>query len=142
MDSPPVWSVIVYEPVVVSRTGLSATPPAPTGRTHLHHRCLGQPIRPNLTINVAPHRHHGGDLTQSGQHSRAAHITRVNDLRTASQRIQRLRPDQAVGIGDDAHEPPPDKHAMWVQPFTRQIQRRPRLDAHHSPNPQPRLTGG
>ena len=66
------------------------------------HRGL-QAGRPGAMIVIAAHRLEAGDFPQTAQHRGAANITRMQDVIDAAQGGDSLRPQQIVGVGDNAY---------------------------------------
>ena len=61
---------------------------------------LGQQPRP-AAVDVAAHGDHGRELAELLEHVAAADVARVQDHVGARERLDRLRPDEAVRVGDD-----------------------------------------
>ena len=71
---------------------------------HLHHPGPRKFAGPVVLIDIAPHRQDRGDFFQGRQDLRAADIPGMDDEFHALQGRDRLGPQQAVGIGNDADE--------------------------------------
>ena len=75
------------------------TDPADIGFHDFRKRC-----RPALTVVVATHRDDRGDLAERLEDRGAADIARVDDHIHTGQRRDSLRPQESVGVGDDADD--------------------------------------
>jgi len=65
---------------------------------------LRQLARPCCLVDVSANRGHGRDECKLVENFRIADIARVNDVLRSAQCFERFRPQQAVGVGDDADE--------------------------------------
>ena len=79
----------------------------------LQHVGLGDVRRPALAIVVATDRGDGCDPAERLEDVRRADVARVHDALDAGQRGQRLRPHQAVRVGDHAKGVNAGSHRGW-----------------------------
>ena len=70
----------------------------------LEHLGLRQPARPDCLVDVSADCSHGCDGCKLVENFGIADVARVNDALRPAQCIERFRPQQAVGVGDNADE--------------------------------------
>jgi hypothetical protein len=98
-------------------------------------------------IDIAPDREGRGDAAKPIEYFGIADIAAMYDDLRAAQRIKRLRPDQAMGIGNDADEKVAvrsDNQAMLLRPEVfgpKQWSTRCRARPQHYPSSQPPQPG-
>jgi len=61
-----------------------------------------QLLRPRLCVHVAAYGKHGSDIFQLREYFRCTHVSCVNDQLDSGEGVLRFRPENAVGIGNDA----------------------------------------
>ena len=71
-------------------------------RSDLGHLGRRERVGPRAPVDVPAHRGDGCERTQRLQHLAPADVARVEDVRAAAQRVERLRPHEAVRVRDDA----------------------------------------
>jgi hypothetical protein len=69
-----------------------------------HRPAERQLIRPTLDVDISTHREYRRDCTQACNNFRPADIAGVNDKLSAGKRIQSLRAQQAVSIGQNTDD--------------------------------------
>ena len=59
-------------------------------------------LRPRLGVHIAAHGKHGCDEFELRENFRSAHVSRMNEKLHTAQGLLCFRPEQSVGIGNDA----------------------------------------
>lgn len=84
---------------------------------------FGDRTRPAVPVVVAAHRGHGSERAQRLEQGGAADVAGVDDEVAAAQELERLRPQQAVGIGKkpDARSQSSPQRQRGGSPLSQQI---------------------